>query len=183
MDILHSKNMTGEIKIAELDRATIYHRWLEFSLNLADIMNITPGRKAKLQDEIQRFIQQYNCPKDFDGSGERLFPYAARPILGWDFGGNSTDTDHIICDHANEYVEEYVVYDKKTGEFRGKFAEQILTCIRAGLDVANPEMRSAGVIGFTVEDIRKAYKSQIPQWLNEVLGLKGDEPGDDPVWL
>lgn len=164
----------------ELDRATIYTRWLEFSVNLADAMDITPGRRAKLQDEIKSFIWEYQCPKDHDGSGERLLPYAMKPILGWD---TTPEGGIDIGSHADEYFEEYAVYDRKTDGFRGKFLNQILICIRAGLDVANQEMRSAGVIGFTVNDIRKAYQDKIPQWLNEVLNLKGDEPGDTPVWL
>lgn len=164
----------------ELDRATIYTRWLEFSLNLADAMDITPGRRAKLKDEIQMFIWEYQCPKDHDGSGEHLFPCAMKPILGWDA---SVEGDLCIGSHAEEYFEEYETH-RKSGDIKiGSFQNQIFLCIRAGVDVVVPDMNGGGVWGFTIGNIRKAYKNNIPQWLNEVLNLKGDEPEDEPVWL
>lgn len=151
-----------------LDRTTIYNRWLEFALNLADVLDVTPTRKQKIKDKIENFIHMYNYPA-----------YTDKPILEWDRSPKGWES---IGTHAHQYFDEYELVDKH-GEFKGKFFNQIASCIRAGLDVAVPDMGGGGVVGFTVRDIREAYHNNVPQWLNEVLELKGDEPEDTHIWL
>ncbi len=155
-----------------LDRITIYNRWLEFALNLADILDVTPTRKERIKKQVTSFITMYS--PDSYAYADKPFP-----ILGWD---RSSKDGICIGDHAHEHFGKYELVDKH-GEFKGKFYNQIASCIRAGLDVAVPDTSGGGVVGFTIGDIRRAYKNNIPQWLNEVLSLCGDEPEDESIWL
>ncbi len=153
-----------------MDRETIYNRWLEFALNLANVLDVTHARKERIKEEIKSFITMYS-PDSYE--------YADKPILGWDISSKEWE---CIGTHTHEFFDKYEVRDKH-GDYVGKFYNQLLSCIRAGLDVAVPDMNSGGVLGFSVGTIRAAYNDNIPQWLNEVIGLKGDEPADTPLWL
>jgi len=164
--------MKGINNKSVLDRQTIYNRWFEFSLNLAETLKTTSVRKQKIIICVKDFITMYNT------SGY-VHAYADKPIRGWD---TSSEGWECIGDHAHQYFEEYEITDKH-GDYTGKFLNQILSCIRAGLDVAVPDMPGGGVLGFTMGDIREAYHNNIPQWLNEALELNGDESDNEVVWL
>lgn len=151
-----------------IDRKTKYKRWLEFSLNLADAHNITSKRKEKLKEEIESFIVMYALGKAYDD----------RPLCGWDVIVDTT----CIGEHVSEFFEEYEVLDQH-GEQAGAFYNQITSCIRAGLDVAVPDMCGGGVVGFTIGDVRVAYGGNMPGWLINVLKLNGGELDDTYIWL
>jgi hypothetical protein len=152
-----------------LDREVIYERWLDFSLRLADTLDVTPARKEKIKNKIENFIHMYNHPA-----------YKDKPILGWDEASNGWLS---IGSHADEYFADYEIWNRKLEAYTGKFSNQLLSCIKAGLDVAVPYMCGGGVLGFSTSTIRRMYKDEVPDWLNEVLELEGNEPADTPIWL
>lgn len=152
-----------------LDREIIYERWLDFSLRLADTLDVTPARKEKIKNKIESFIHMYNDPV-----------YIDKPILGWDRHSGGWQ---CIGSHADEYFGKYEVWNRKREEYTGRFFNQLLSCIKAGLDVAVPDMCGGGVLGFDIGTIRKMYKDGVPDWLSEVLELEGNEPAETPVWL
>jgi hypothetical protein len=152
-----------------LDREIVYERWLDFSLRLADTLDVTSARREKIKNEIKNFIHMYNYPA-----------YIDKPILGWD---RNPEGWLSIGSHADEYFANYEVWSRKREEYTGKFSNQLLSCIRAGLDVAVPDMCGGGVLGFSTSTIKKMYNDKVPSWLSEVLELDGNEPADMPIWL
>jgi hypothetical protein len=152
-----------------LDREIVYERWLDFSLRLADTLDVTPARKEKIKNQIESFIHMYRYPA-----------YIDKPILGWD---GTPEGWLSIRSHADEYFANYEVWSRKREEYTGKFSNQLLSCIKAGLDVAVPNMCGGGVVGFTTSTIKRMYKDKVPSWLSEVLELEGNEPVDTPIWL
>jgi len=146
----------------------VYERWLDFSTKLIKQMKCTETREVKLTEEVESFI------KDFDPDG--IVKY---DIAGWDY--EILALDYYFCDHIDEYFDKYAIYNEH-GEQTGKFCNQLYSAIRAGLDVVVPEsMVSAGVIGFTVGDIREMYPEGFPDWFP--IKIETEIPNDQPVWL
>lgn len=67
------------------------------------------------------------------------------------------------------------------------FKDPVCCCVRAGLDMASAP--SAGVVGFTVGDLRKMYPEGIPDWVAVFKDGKGKKidirtrPDSEGVWL
>lgn len=151
------------------ERPIILERWLDFALRLADVMEATPARKQRVKDEVTGFIRLYSYPG-----------YIDYPLRGWD---SSEGEFPPICDLASEHFIKYETWNQKKEEYTGRFYNQIMCCLRAGIDLAVPDMHGGGVVGFTVGHIRRMYNNEIPVWINEALELTGVEEDGEHVWL
>lgn len=157
-------------------------RWKQLSLGLGrSYKNLTPARRAKLLDEVECCIDYVVCNgletvDDWD-SGVRYGK-------GWHecYDSASTRVDTFLWDNGYEFERQY-----KNGHVecaRGRFGDMLLACVRAGFDVAVAP--SAGVIGFTVGDLKEIFDGVIPDWIGQhfenpeaLLAARNDEG----VWL
>lgn len=149
-----------------------YARWKDFSLRMARnaFPDATEARRQKIESKITGFFSWY----DDD-------PETVAKIVDWD------NSPTYICDAMSDYLSDhYHEREMRNGrlEPRGnKFESQVSCCIRAGLDCASQP--SAGVLGFTVGDLRRMYPEGIPDWAVEgfdppITHLTPDAAG---VWL
>ncbi|GAH59039.1 unnamed protein product, partial [marine sediment metagenome] len=110
-------------------------------------------------------------------------------VLGWDAeligvrDNGEKVKDAPLCNDFDDYFDSYRGH---TGDFNlNKLGSNIACCIRAGIDVANPDNWGGGVIGFTVGDLRKMYPEGIPDWIKaNYKNWKEDDLSDDEsIWL
>lgn len=135
-----------------------YKRWMKLSLALARgaYPNMTEQRRTKLLEAIQECIEYvYSC-----GGG----------LNDWDDGVGSI-VDEFTCDCG--YMHKH----------RGKFGSAMVACVRAGFDVA--VWPSAGVLCFTVGDLRRGFDGDLPDWIANWFKppLSANAPDHAGVWL
>lgn len=149
-------------------------RWRRFSDGLAAKAHpsITPSGRNKLRDEVAEFIDILT------GS------YALSEINDWDGNGDSIcvsdEMSRFMWDRRYEQERrvkgdcEYVV---------GRFGNMLGACSRAGFDVAVAP--SAGVVGFTVGDVRAIFPRGLPGWVNDYFHepITPRTPASHGVWL
>jgi hypothetical protein len=157
-------------------------RWNQVSLGLArSYADLTPVRKAKLLAAVEDCIDWVVCNgletvEDWDSS--------VRYGNGWHeyYESAGARVDTYLWDNRYEFEREY-----KNGNVelvRGRFGDMLAACVRAGFDLAVAP--SAGVIGFTVGDLRDIFDGEIPDW---VAGYFEDPAAmlsagrDEGVWL
>lgn len=149
-----------------------YRRWYDFARRMAlrGFPDATEERRKKIAKEVRRVLwcMEYDAPAIVD--------WDASPVYVGDRVSELLDGRH--------YHEKFL----KSGEVeprRNRFLAQVECCIRAGLDVASEP--SAGVVGFTVGDIRRMYPLGIPAWIAEFFTVPGPlsdaMPDDAGVWL
>lgn len=155
-------------------------RWKKLSLGLArSYSDLTTARKSKLLKEVDNCIEWVVCN-------------GLETVTDWDsrvrYGNGCYDesagerVDQFLWDNRYEFERNF-----KNGRFElvtGRFGQMLSSCVRAGFDVAvNP---SAGVIGFTVGNLRDVFDGAIPDWVAQyfdnpaALLTAGDDVG---VWL
>lgn len=128
-----------------------FDRWQDFALRMArhGFETITEARKEKIVKTVQQF---FSCLNERDWKEWR----------GWD----ATDGEFYLCDYFREFLQDvpgyWTFYDKPDG-WEWRFESQLHSCIRAGIDVACEP--SAGVVGFTVGDLRRMYPEGLPDWV------------------
>lgn len=158
-----------------------YERWKELSIGLArSYAKLTPRRRQKLLKEVENCIVWVVCNgldtvEDWDHSVH------VEESLHHESAG--TRVDDYLWQHRYEFEREY-----RNGEVelvRGRFGDMLSACVRAGFDMAVTP--SAGVIGFTVGDLRDVFGGSIPDWIADQFGenkgalLAADH--DVGVWL
>lgn len=153
-------------------------RWKQASLGLArSYVDLTPARKTKLLAAVEDCIDWVVCNgsetvEDWDTAvyeNGRLVEYSA-----------STRVDDYLWDNQYEFERE------RNGEVecvRGRFGDMLSACVRAGFDLAVSP--SAGVIGFTVGDLRGAFGGEIPDWVAGFFdpALPLNAADSEGVWL
>lgn len=148
-----------------------YDRWKDFSIRMAlhAFPDATEARRKKIAANIEGFFSWYD--------GEDV-----SEIVDWD------NAPAYICDRVDDHLSRHLHYryNERSGEETdcgNKFANQVSCCIRAGLDCASSP--SAGVIGFTVGDLRRMYPESLPGWVIEGYQppITVDTPDDAGVWL
>ncbi len=149
---------------------TQYQRWKGFSLRMTrrGYPNITEARQKRLERECSGWF-------------EYIIPSFCEP--GWkayeDWNG---ENGHYLCDDVSQYFEHHFHWQWREQEYGGRFYNQIVSCIRAGFDMAVEP--SAGVIGFTVGDLRRMYPRGIPSWLmNEFTDGFKTASDTEHIWL
>lgn len=175
-----------------------YERWKDFSLRLARTL---PGMRTRpsiewVEEQVENFFYRFDGEREIAETDD------------WDSG------PHYVCDRVRE-MEDEVARGERAGflllhwdddvepeeaerrEALGwdQWGEQwfgpVRACIRAGLDVACEP--SAGVVGFTVGDLRKMYPEGIPDWVatpekpftdddGQPIDLR-TRPDEEGVWL
>lgn len=148
-----------------------YERWKDFSLRMAlnAFPDATEARRKKIAASIEDFFSWYD--------GEDV-----SEIEDWD------NHPTFICDRVEDHLSRHrhYRYNVRTGEeteHRNRFADQVSCCIRAGLDCASSP--SAGVLGFTVGDLRRMYPEGVPDWVVDGYEppITPQTPDDMGVWL
>jgi len=158
-----------------------FSRWKQLSTGLArSYKTLTPRRMKKLLAEIEECI-------------ERIVSCGLDTVADWDqsvqHGPGFHDHYQSASASANDYLwdnrykfERYINGEPEV--IRGRFGDMLLACVRAGFDVAVSP--SAGVVGFTVGDLRDIFDGTIPDWIadhfSEPAALRS-APATDGVWL
>lgn len=158
-----------------------YDRWKALSSGLARSYEaLTPRRRKLLLEEVENCIDWVVCNgldtvEDWDG-GVRVdgSPY---------YEAAGTRVDDYLWQHRYEFERE-----SRHGEVelvRGRFGDMLSACVRAGFDMAVAP--SAGVIGFTVGDLRDACGGSIPDWIADRFGENRqallEAERNEGVWL
>ncbi len=147
-----------------------YLRWKFFALQMAKhcFLEATEARRRKLYDELEGYLTWVGDDGWADGAEYTKFN-------SWDFD---------VSGHAESYFAQHY-HEDFNGEERGnKFLNQIMCCLRAGVDVAVKP--SGGVVGFTIGDVRRMFGNRLPQWVRAFWDDQPDldiAPDDTPVWL
>ncbi|MCQ8781692.1 hypothetical protein [Mangrovibrevibacter kandeliae] len=158
-----------------------YDRWKDFALRMARhaFPEATPARRAKIEASVENFFSWH----ERDSS-------ETAAVVDWDSGEeyevNGYKYRPCICDDVSSHLSEhYHERETRSGfEPRGnKFESQVSCCIRAGLDLASSP--SAGVLGFTIGDLRRMYPEGLPRWVIEGFEppITTETPDDAGVWL
>ena len=127
-----------------------YRRWYDFARRMAlrGFPDATLARRAKIAKEVRHVLW---CLEDDVPS---IIDWDASPAYVGDRVAEILDPRHY---HERELAGGRI-------EPRGnRFHDQVQCCIRAGLDVAS--VPSAGVLGFTVGDLRRMYPLGLPGWI------------------
>jgi hypothetical protein len=107
-------------------------------------------------------------------------------IQDWDSsnedGLDRNATLYPVCDRMSCLLDEknphrYHGTDRQYARWDEHWGARVRCCVRAGLDMASAP--SAGVVGFTVGDLRRMYRGHIPDWLNwQFIHRKTKKPID-----
>ncbi len=157
-----------------------FDRWKQVSLGLAkSYKDLTPTRKSNLLEEVDNCIEWVVCNgletvDDWDSSVT---------INGVRHSCASTRVDDFLWENRYEFERHY-----KNGNVelvRGKFGDMLSASVRAGFDMAVAP--SAGVVGFSVGDLRDIFDGTIPDWIADQFGdnkamLLSAAPSEG-VWL
>lgn len=134
--------------------------------------NITTARREKIEGKI---IDFFDC-RVLVGGYNKNGPW--RKMTDWDGAKDSI----CVTDEVSDYFSDLLPWKPRSdGTYYTKFTNQITCCIRAGFDCAVEP--SAGVIGFSVGDLRRMYPKGIPEWI--LSGYEGLKNGKDneAIWL
>ena len=145
-----------------------HKKWMDFSMRLINLMDITDNRREKIRATVINFINKFEDEEmhGWDTYAEYKF-YGGAAI-----GGIAEDTT---------YFGEYRL-DSMYEPAWNSFYNQISAVTRAGLDVATGDF-GGGVMGYTIKDIIDMYDGNIPEWVLSILEITGREDQNDGVWL
>lgn len=147
-----------------------YRRWYDFSRRLAlrGFESATPARRARIAKEVRHvlWILEDDVPD----------------IADWD-SSPAYVCDRISCILDSRHYHERFLANGEVEPRGNLFLDQVTACIRAGLDVASAP--SAGVLGFTVGDLRRMYPLGLPEWIAEYFKepITPELADDLGVWL
>jgi len=142
-----------------------FRRWRRLSIGLIAAYHATKHRREKLLAETERFF-------------DYLDEYGLwQHMISWD---DSLEGEAYACDLFSELFDCYSHWSGRR-QYEGRFYSQLSGCIRAGMDVAAEP--SAGVIGFTVGDVRRAFRWHLPKWFLDLYPGIGNAPAGAGVWL
>lgn len=158
--------------------AAQYERWKDFTLRMAaHYPGITDARRKRLIDEIKDWF--YWC--EVDESWKHIISWDDSEEMPEKGRYGHTQWYSLCCDLFSEHFEEHN-YHHKNPDREYKFHSQLSCCIRAGLDVAAEP--SAGVLGFTIGDVKSFYDGEIPAWVNDAYDNKLFGADDrEHIWL
>lgn len=169
-----------------------YERWVDFATRMARTYpRRSNAARAEFESCVAHFIGCHtNDGKDIAG------------VSGWD----DADNGHgLVCDHFSEWwwdtmrawysaPRDYYEDRRRDGtpkafeRWEERWVTPVNCCLRAGLDVASAP--SAGVVGFTIGDLKRMYPEGIPAWVSEGYrdGAGGTvdlnaRPATEGVWL
>lgn len=143
-----------------------FSQWEEFSIKMAmGYRNATEARREKILEQVNDFFYWRKFQNDWS------------QIEDWDGNGD----EYYLGESVEEFFMEFQRHSKRE-ECTGRFYRQIVSCIRAGFDVAVKQ--SGGVIGFTASDVRRMWHGEVPVWVKGHWETSFDLiPDDDYLWL
>ncbi|MFB6402843.1 hypothetical protein [Pseudomonas putida] len=149
----------------------IVERFTLLAKGLAEHWDVpmTSARRQKLRDYVDWVVSDFR--EEVKSGGK---------MTGWDgeLGGLG-----YVCDYMSDRLWDWKLEWDRNGEvMRSKLGNQIQCCIRAALDIAVEP--SAGVIGFTAGDLRKACGGELPDWIATAFTppLSRATPDDLEIW-
>lgn len=137
-------------------------KWKDASIRLAEVTGRTKQRKEKLKEAINEFFSADYYFEDIE------------KIKDWE----------CIVDNVEEYLEErnYLIWDEKEQDFRGKFGSQFKCCVRAAIDMVVQELGFVG--GYTKKNLYEAYNEVLPNWIKSLFSEKFFQmPESEYIWL
>lgn len=147
-----------------------FERWRDFALRMVRLHPARarmPSRRwvmARVDDFVSQFANDHAWIVDWDKSREienpRSSSYRDRFAHGIGDLMSLYEWDWLPC------RVQQLEHDEKDDEFeeqRDRWFQHVRCCVRAGLDVASEP--SAGVVGFTIGNLRSMYPEGIPDWL------------------
>lgn len=114
-----------------------------------------------------------------DGAMDRLGCYSSDGKLAdWDSKLDGYHVSSIIDD----YLWDNRLLMERKGQTVGELGNRVACCVRAAIDLIVAP--SAGVIGFTVGDFRRAFGGEIPTEIADSFTppITRDVADDTPVW-
>lgn len=168
-----------------------FERWKDFALRMARVCYSAtmraPSRKWIIE-QVTEFLDR------IEGNGD------VPMVTSWD-GVYSRDGYVCVSDEMSRFEWDrlpwrvkQLEHDEKHGEFEEaleRWFGPVNCCVRAGLDIAAEP--SAGVVGFTIGDLRRMYPEGLPDWIVGGFHGKRGRPvspktiarlkDDEPVWL
>lgn len=167
-----------------------YQRWKNVALRFAHRgLGLRSKRSRRLvaefvKDFFRTLEQDYLDPRwCSDGPNEGLLGR----IRAWD-GTDSHPTwrdqyghqsiGPYICDIVSEREEGWNPdywsrYDSVRRRWEELWMNRVRICLRAAIDLAQPDDAGGGVMGLTAGDIRRMYKGRVPEWIT----------GGDAHWI
>lgn len=147
-----------------------YRRWYDFARRMAlRTMEVTPARRIKIAKQIRQIIW--------------ILENDAADIVSWDGPGCyvGDEVSRLLYDAGHN--DERQFKNGNVEQIEHRFINQVTCCIRAGLDVALTP--SAGVLGWTVGDLRRMYPLGLPAWVATffVEPITSKASDEERVWL
>lgn len=154
-----------------------FQRWLDFATRMAKTCHkFNPRVRRLVVDFIEDYRDRADHVNGWDGEGR------------YDGHGGGEPQAVFVCDDISTYLwDRGLEKDGPNGEdIPVKTGIDIKCCVRAALDMAVKP--SAGVVGYTVGDLRRMYPEGLPDWLFDAFGPKAKRAlkrakDDDSVWL
>lgn len=169
-----------------------FQRWKDFALRMARACYPgtmrNPSRKwiiARVEEFIDDMEEYHPRISDWDScwsnSAPRDYPCVSVRMLEYEWEWMPNSIKRL------EDAENLEPFETA----RERWFGPVCCCVRAGLDMASEP--SAGVVGFTLGDLRKMYPEGIPEWVASALRDDRDKPlttsrlarfkDSEPVWL
>lgn len=148
-----------------------YDRWKDFSRRMVNI-TISPRKKkpsrADVLENINFFFEcrmdpgeEWRRVRDWDWTDASEEGKSRWPGFAMSVSSHMRDLDEVFIPNYWSISDSEAAYDRA----RERFCDPVSCCVRAGLDIAVAP--SAGVAGFTADDIRKMYPEGVPDWVKE----------------
>lgn len=182
----HGRRLRGVVVTREQ-----YERWIDFARRMGSAY---PRRSKAAREKLAEYAVAFIVTHCNNGRD-------VERVSGWDDTKNGSG---YVCDSFDTWWWDGLRFwqgapsdyyeDGRDGEpaaFRRwveRWPDAVNCCVRAGLDVASSP--SAGVVGFTVGDLKRMYPEGIPSWVSDGYQNKDGspldlnaEPSDAGVWL
>ncbi len=166
-----------------------FRNWRDFALRMARTCYAESRRPSCdwLVEQVQEFLDRvegeadtivdWDSPPAYVCDSASEFVWGLQPAFRWRL--RARDVSDQDEDRRAELAE---------AQWEEQWGDPIRCCIRAGLDLASAP--SAGVVGFTVGDLRSMYPEGLPAWLDagfcDATGAPvslTSLPEDSGVWL
>jgi len=155
-----------------------YLDWMEFSCSMArHYPHATDARRRRLAKEVDYWFEELSDQEYW------------RHMIDWDNSEEMPEMDHYgrtqrydyCCDLFTESFDDHD-YHHNNPDREYKFHTQLACCIRAGIDLAGKP--AAGVLGFTIGDLKHIFGGVIPQWVCDISEADLNRAEDkDGIWL
>ena len=137
-----------------------YNKWCEVALIVAQkAFDITEGRRERLIGAVSGVLDHYNHFYHSLGDPDR---YGYEDVHSFDHSENNVS---YVCDYVDDYYYDYWFDGRWEPGQEHKFLALLRMAIRIGIDAALPDSGDAGVLGFTLGEIKQWYDGEIPDWL------------------